>query len=77
MSDNLPPGVTPSDIDRHFGAPETEDSVVFGDVTVGVSVEVPDDMTTEKKENKLLKKALDGEIDEVLDVEVVHEEPAP
>ena len=36
MGGNLPPGVTPADIDKHFGAPERK--AVDGEVTVTVTV---------------------------------------
>lgn len=35
---NLPPGVTPSDIDKHFGGPDPDEYVVAG--MVGFSVKV-------------------------------------
>lgn len=44
MGSNLPPGVTPSDIDKHFGAPEyhTEDCEAILDVVLTEDVDPTD-----------------------------------
>lgn len=68
MGSNLPPGVTPADIDRHFGEPEKREVAV--DLSIGVALETQfwDD------EGELMKEAMEkiesGEYD-VLEIDHV------
>ena len=68
---NLPPGTTNADIDKHYGG---TDVVVHADVTVGVMAETranADDM----KEEAILEAVENGEWEDVLNIEIVEEEP--
>lgn len=65
---NLPDDVTPGDIDRHFGEPETR--TVHGTVEVAVSVETQFFDDDREAERELLKAAEDGEIIQVLEARV-------
>lgn len=73
MTGNLPDDVTPGDIDRHFGEPETR--VVHGTVEVAVSVETQFFDDKQECEMKLRKAAMDGEIVDALDATVEEIEP--
>lgn len=71
MGSNLPPGVTPGDIDNHY---EHAHSVMaVGTVSVGVEVEVPEWMT-----DKEIKEALRDEVSvssgQIVDAEIVEKD---
>lgn len=71
MGGNLPDDVTPSDIDDHFGEPDTKQ--VHGDVVVGVSVEVHEHSEEKEMKGALREAVKNGNWDEVVHVEVVEE----
>lgn len=73
VGSNLPPGVTPGDIDDHYGT-RTDRQVVFADAEIGISADVPNNATNGEIRERLEESLKNGDIDEILDVEVVHME---
>jgi hypothetical protein len=72
----LPPGVTPSDIDKHFGGPDMPEKIeVLGDVTVAVDAEVPAGATSNEKREALRTAFEDGNWVDFIEAEVHDEIP--
>lgn len=67
MAGNLPDDVTPGDIDRHYGEPDTV--TVHGSVSVAVSVDVPADADA-REQKKMLRAAVEDGFDQVLSAEI-------
>lgn len=65
---NLPPGVTPADIDDEFGEPETKS--VRGDVIVAVDVETQFFDSKREMKEELKKEFERGNWEQVVDVEI-------
>lgn len=55
MGDNLPPGVTPGDIDKHFGAPAREEYIIGGETGFSITVLATDDEAAEENAMELLR----------------------
>lgn len=73
MNSNLPDDVTPGDIDRHYEPPNDE-LLVYGVAKVAVSCKTYKEAPEETKK-QLLRDAFEyGDIDDLLDVEIVEEE---
>jgi hypothetical protein len=70
-NDNLPPGTTAADIDRHFGAPDKVR--IIGTVTFGVEAEVPVGALDSEKRDALKEAVGDGSA-EIVHVEVEDEQ---
>lgn len=68
---NLPPGVTPGDIDRHFGAPDRQ--VIHGTVHVGVTIEVPVGWSDREIRSELMD-AVSDELPDTTDSCILHAE---
>lgn len=68
MTDRLPDDVTPGDIDRHFGEPETR--TVHGTVEVAVSIETQFFDDDHQCELELRKAAMNGEIFDTFDATI-------
>lgn len=69
MGNNLPPGVTPADIDKQFGSPERE--TVIGEVTVTVGVQVPKHSSEKEKKQALMDAVADEKWDDIIEAEIV------
>ena len=69
---NLPPGTTNADIDKHYGG---TDVVVHADVTVGVMAETLAEYDDDMKEEAILEAVANGDWEDVLNIEIVEEEP--
>lgn len=70
MGDNLPPGVTPSDIDRHFGEPDVHE--VQGTVLVDVTINVPPHLSESEIEEDLMEAVEDCQFEEAIEAHVEH-----
>lgn len=73
VGSNLPDDVTPGDIDRHFGAPETR--TVHGTVEVAVTIETQFFDEEHDCKQELLKAAENGDIVQVLHAYIEEVEP--
>ena len=69
---NLPPGTTNADIDKHYGG---RDVVVHADVTVGVMAETLAECDDNMKEEAILEAVANGDWEDVVNIEIVGEEP--
>ena len=65
---NLPPGVTPADIDKHFGEPETR--IVHGTVHVAVSIETQFFDDKQECHRELMQAADEGKHVDVLGAKI-------
>lgn len=74
MSNNLPPGVTPGDIDRHFGEPDTKEYAITFDVAIEVVGRGQSEDIAEVDAHEQVQEAINEEINtaEILETEVVH-----
>jgi hypothetical protein len=68
---SLPPGVTPADIDDHFGVNEDNGRIYYTETTVGVSVELPDSATEQDVTDAIIDYLKDNPPDDVHDVEII------
>lgn len=70
MGDNLPDGVTASDIDDHYGHPET--NTLVGEVAVGVEIEAPEWMSEREIKEELREQVTVGQ-GQVLHAEIIEQ----
>lgn len=68
MGSNLPPDVTPGDVDEAFGPPRKER--VMGEVTVHVEATVPEHLDGTEREEALIDAYLDGDDGSILNASV-------
>lgn len=73
MTGNLPDDVTPGDIDDAFGEPER--TRVTADVVISADRIIPEHYTDNEKREEIRRAVFDGEWEDVIDVEIVYEEP--
>lgn len=70
MGDNLPPGVTPGDIDDHYAHPDT--NTVIGEVSVGVEIETPGWMSEHDIKEEMFEQ-VSVSAGEILDIEIIEQ----
>ena len=71
-NDNLPPGTTAADIDRHFGAPDKVR--IIGSVILDVDAQVPVE-ASEEEQKEALRAAFEAGDGSIAHIEIVEEEP--
>lgn len=76
MSNNLPPGVTPADIDHRFGPPRDDEVIVYGTVEIAVSAAALSRSTSREKRELLREAAENGDWEQIIEAHIEHEEPA-